>query len=70
MNGVTRADLIAVLRHTLERIDAVYAAWEGGSAAFDTDDDLSAVDAVVPSPTMRSTPRSRRSSRRSMRSRW
>ena len=47
MNGVTRADLIAVLRKTLERIDAVDAAWEGGSAAFDTADDLSDVDAVA-----------------------
>ena len=47
MNGVTRADLIAVLRETLERIDAVDAAWEGGSAAFDAADDLSDVDAVA-----------------------
>jgi len=47
MNGVTRADLIAVLRHTLERIDAVDAAWEGGSAAFDAADELSDVDAVA-----------------------
>ena len=47
MNGITRADLIAVLRHTLERSDAVDAAWEGGSAAFDAADDLSDVDAVA-----------------------
>jgi hypothetical protein len=47
MNGVTRADLIAVLRHTLERVDAVDAAWEGGSAAFDAADELSDVDAVA-----------------------
>jgi len=47
MNGITRADLIAVLRRTLERSDAVDAAWEGGSAAFDAADDLSDVDAVA-----------------------
>jgi predicted nucleotidyltransferase len=47
MNEVTRADVIEVLRHALERIDAVDAAWEGGSAAFDAADDLSDVDAVA-----------------------
>jgi predicted nucleotidyltransferase len=47
MTGIRRADLIAVLRHTLEGIDAVDAAWEGGSAAFDAADELSDVDAVA-----------------------
>jgi len=47
MNEVTRADLIAALQQALERIDAVDAAWEGGSAAFDAADDLSDVDAVA-----------------------
>jgi predicted nucleotidyltransferase len=47
MEGVTRADVIDVLRQALERIDAVDAAWEGGSAAFDAADQLSDVDAVA-----------------------
>jgi len=47
MSEVKRADLIEVLRQALERSDAVDAAWEGGSAAFDAADELSDVDAVA-----------------------
>ena len=47
MTGVTRVELVEVLRRTLEPIDAVDAAWEGGSAAFGAADDLSDVDAVA-----------------------
>jgi len=34
MEPVTRSQLVGVLHHTLQRLDAVDAAWEGGSAAF------------------------------------
>lgn len=44
---ITRPQLIGVLQSTLQDIDAVDAAWEGGSAAFANDDGLSDVDAVV-----------------------
>jgi len=47
MNAVTRAQLRGVLQHALQQIDAVDAAWEGGSAAFDGDDALSDIDAVA-----------------------
>jgi predicted nucleotidyltransferase len=47
MNTVTRAQLIDVLRQTLQEADAVDAAWEGGSAAFGSDDALSDVDVVA-----------------------
>ncbi len=47
MNTVTRAQLVALLRQSLEQVDAVDAAWEGGSAAFGSDDALSDVDAVA-----------------------
>jgi predicted nucleotidyltransferase len=47
MNRVTRAQLVAVLREALAHGDAVDAAWEGGSAAFGSEDALSDVDAVA-----------------------
>ena len=47
MDGVTRSRLVDVLRQALEHSDAVDAAWEGGSAAFDAADGLSDVDAVA-----------------------
>jgi len=47
VDGVTRSRLVDVLRQALERSDAVDAAWEGGSAAFDAADELSDVDAVA-----------------------
>jgi hypothetical protein len=47
MNTITRTQLVGVLQRALQGIDAVDAAWEGGSAAFDGDDGLSDVDAVV-----------------------
>jgi predicted nucleotidyltransferase len=47
MNTVTRAQLIDVLRRTLQATDAVDAAWEGGSAAFGNADALSDVDVVA-----------------------
>ena len=47
MMPITRPQLIGVLQSTLQDIDAVDAAWEGGSAAFANDDGLSDVDAVV-----------------------
>jgi hypothetical protein len=47
METITRAQLIGTLQRALQDIDAVDAAWEGGSAAFDRDDGLSDVDAVA-----------------------
>ena len=47
MNPVTRPQLVATLRQALARNDAVDAAWEGGSAAFASEDELSDVDAVA-----------------------
>ena len=47
MNPITRSQLIAALQSALQDIDAVDAAWEGGSAAFANDDGLSDVDAVA-----------------------
>lgn len=47
MEPLTRPQVVHVLREALQRIDAVDAAWEGGSAAFDAVDGLSDIDAVV-----------------------
>ena len=47
MNTVTRVQLVSVLQQALQQHDGVDAAWEGGSAAFDTDDALSDVDVVA-----------------------
>jgi predicted nucleotidyltransferase len=47
MEPVTRSQLVGVLHHTLQRLDAVDAAWEGGSAAFGSEDGLSDIDAVA-----------------------
>lgn len=47
MNTIDRARLLGTLQRSLQRIDAVDAAWEGGSAAFGRDDGLSDVDAVA-----------------------
>ena len=47
MNTVTRSQLLSVLQRTLQRIDAVDAAWEGGSVAFGSDSELSDVDVVA-----------------------
>jgi len=47
MTTVTRPALVASLRQALEACPEVDAAWEGGSAAFDTHDTLSDVDAVA-----------------------
>lgn len=47
MDTVSRSQLVDALRHTLQNIDAVDAAWEGGSAAFGSEDALSDVDAVA-----------------------
>ncbi len=44
---VSRDRLIDVLRGTLQAMDGVDAAWEGGSAAFGSDDELSDVDVVA-----------------------
>jgi predicted nucleotidyltransferase len=44
---IDRPQLIATLRRALEAEPAVAAAWEGGSAAFDRDDDLSDIDAIA-----------------------
>jgi predicted nucleotidyltransferase len=44
---LTRTQLIASLRTALLALDPVDAAWEGGSAAFGTEDDLSDIDAVA-----------------------
>ena len=43
MAAVTRSDLVATLQRALHAIDDVDAAWEGGSAAFASDDALSDV---------------------------
>jgi predicted nucleotidyltransferase len=45
--AVTRRALIGTLQAALESIDAVDAAWEGGSASFDREDEWSDVDAVA-----------------------
>ena len=47
MNSVTRSQLVATLCQALAQGDAVDAAWEGGSAAFASEDELSDVDAVA-----------------------
>lgn len=47
MNTISRSQLVATLQRALQGIDAVDAAWEGGSAAFANDDALSDVDAVA-----------------------
>jgi hypothetical protein len=47
MDTLTRPQLVGALQRALQAIDAVDAAWEGGSAAFDRDDALSDVDAVA-----------------------
>jgi hypothetical protein len=47
MNTVTRSQLVATLQHALQHFAAADAAWEGGSAAFGTEDGLSDVDAVA-----------------------
>jgi predicted nucleotidyltransferase len=47
MSTITRSQLVGALQHALQEMDAVDAAWEGGSAAFDGDDALSDVDAVL-----------------------
>jgi predicted nucleotidyltransferase len=44
---VARAQLVGVLQQALHALDCVDAAWEGGSAAFGTHDDLSDIDAVA-----------------------
>jgi predicted nucleotidyltransferase len=47
MNTISRTQLRDVLQRTLQQLEAVDAAWEGGSAAFDGDDALSDIDAVA-----------------------
>jgi predicted nucleotidyltransferase len=44
---LTRPALIHALRQALSSLPQVDAAWEGGSAAFGTEDDLSDIDAVA-----------------------
>jgi hypothetical protein len=44
---IARQQLIAILRQTLHDDPAVIAAWEGGSAGFGRDDELSDVDALA-----------------------
>jgi len=47
MSGLGRAELVLALKQSLDAGDTVDAAWEGGSAAFGSDDELSDVDAVA-----------------------
>lgn len=47
MPRLTRPELIQALRQALEGLPAVDAAWEGGSAAFGSEDELSDIDAVA-----------------------
>jgi predicted nucleotidyltransferase len=47
METITRSQLVGALQQALLVIDAVDAAWEGGSAAFGGEDALSDVDAVA-----------------------
>ena len=47
MSTVTRTDLVELLQRTLRESEAVDAVWEGGSAAFGTDDALSDLDVVA-----------------------
>jgi predicted nucleotidyltransferase len=44
---IARAQLVSTLQQALRADDAVDAAWEGGSAAFGSEDELSDVDAVA-----------------------
>lgn len=44
---ITRSQLIATLRAALQALDPVDAAWQGGSAAFGSEDELSDIDAVA-----------------------
>jgi hypothetical protein len=44
---LTRPELVLALQRALDGVDAVDAAWEGGSAAFDACDELSDIDAVA-----------------------
>jgi hypothetical protein len=43
---VDRGQLTGVLQQTLQQLENVDAAWEGGSAAFDNDDEWSDIDAL------------------------
>ena len=47
MVTLTRTQLVGTLQRALEQLDAVDAAWEGGSAAFDACDEMSDVDVVA-----------------------
>ncbi|MGZ5129852.1 MAG: hypothetical protein ACXWJ1_01350 [Caldimonas sp.] len=47
MSAITRSRLVGVLQETLQQSDAVDAAWEGGSTAFRSNDELSDLDAVA-----------------------
>jgi predicted nucleotidyltransferase len=47
MSVITRPVLLTALRQALEQQATVLAAWEGGSAAFGSDDALSDIDAVA-----------------------
>ncbi len=47
MDTISLAPLLAPLQSTLQELPAVDAAWEGGSAAFGTHEELSDIDAVA-----------------------
>jgi predicted nucleotidyltransferase len=47
MSTVTRPQLVSLLQQALQALPAVDAAWEGGSAAFGSDDALSDIDVVA-----------------------
>lgn len=47
MTSLTRTQLTDTLQRALASVAAVDAAWEGGSAAFGSDDELSDIDAVA-----------------------
>jgi predicted nucleotidyltransferase len=47
MASLSRTQLVGALQRSLEKLGAVDAAWEGGSAAFGACDELSDIDAVA-----------------------
>ena len=49
MDTVTRSQLVGELQGVLRQIDAVDAAWEGGSAAFGRAELLTLIDALLSS---------------------
>ena len=56
MTRMTRAQLMDTLQRALASMDTVDAAWEGGSAAYGSEDGLSDIDAVAVVPDLHPAP--------------